>query len=98
MSDQTKLLKLGTLKLNEREKQAIAEMVSSDGFKVWKRKVMPNRELQIAGAALNATDERGLFRAKGQSYENGKQVKSLEDIASDWNNNQLEEDAEDTSV
>jgi hypothetical protein len=85
--------KLGTLRLSEGEKQAIAEMVESDGFKVWKKKVMPNRELQIAGACLQAVDSNGLFRAKGQSYENGKAVKSLEEIAADWNKNQLDEDA-----
>lgn len=85
--------KLGTLRLTEGEKQAIAELVVSDGFKVWKKKIMPNREIQIAGACLQAVDEKGLFRAKGMSYENGRALKLLEEIAEAWNKNQLDEDA-----
>lgn len=80
MSD-TKNYKLGSLRLSYAEKEAIAEMVETDGFKIWKKKVMPARELQIAGLALNAQDERELFRAKGQSFENGSQIKKLEEIA-----------------
>lgn len=85
--------KLGTLRLTDGEKKAIALMVDSEGFKIWKKKVMPNRELQIAGACLQAVDQNGLFRAKGQSYENGRAIKALEEIAAAWSDNQLNEDA-----
>ena len=87
MSD-TKELKLGTLRLTDAEKEAIAEMVDSDGFKVWKKKVMPNREVKIAGTALSAVDENGLWYAKGMSFENSKQITELENIAREYNKNQ----------
>lgn len=92
MSTNKRELKLGSLKLKDSEKEAIAEMVESDGFKAWKNKVMPNRELKIAGAALAANSVEELFRAKGQSYENGKQIVQLEDIARAYNKNPDKED------
>jgi hypothetical protein len=85
---EVKVPKLGTLKLTDAEKEAIAELVESDGFKVWKRKVMPNREVVIAGTALSAVDEKGLWYAKGMSFENSKQIGELEKIAAEYNKNQ----------
>lgn len=87
--------KLGTLKLNEGEKQAIAELVESEGFKVWAQKVIPNRTLVIAGTALAAMDERGLYHARGMAFENSKQVDILAEIAAEYNRTQLDEDAKD---
>ena len=82
---EVKVPKLGTLKLSDAEKEAIAELVDSDGFKVWKRKIMPNREVVIAGTALSAVDEKGLWYAKGMSFENSKQIAELEKIANEYN-------------
>lgn len=82
---EVKVPKLGTLKLSDAEKEAIAELVETDGFKVWKRKVMPNREVVIAGTALSAVDEKGLWYAKGMSFENSKQITELEKIANEYN-------------
>lgn len=82
---EVKVPKLGTLKLSDAEKEAIAELVETDGFKVWKRKVMPNREVVIAGTALSAVDEKGLWYAKGMSFENSKQITELEKIAAEYN-------------
>jgi hypothetical protein len=91
--------KLGTLNLNEAEKQAIAEMVQSDGFKVWKKKIIPNRSLQIAGLVYGLEpSEANMSKIQGQGYENSKQIKVLEDIADEWNKKQLDEDDNDTSV
>lgn len=84
MSD-AKVPKLGTLKLSDAEKEVIAELVDSDGFRVWKRKIMPNREVVIAGTALSAIDEQGLWYAKGMSFENSKQIAELEKIANEHN-------------
>lgn len=95
MSKETKELKLGTLKLSDKEKQAIAEFIQTPGFRVWKKKIMPARELVIAGLALNAQDVNGLFYAKGMSLENSRQISSLEEIAKKYNANQLNEDFED---
>lgn len=90
MSD-SKEYKLGTLRLTEAEKEAIAEMVDSDGFRVWKKKVMPNREVQIAGTALSAIDEHGLYTARGMSLENQGQVARIEKIANDYNKHMSED-------
>lgn len=78
---------LGALNLTDSEKQAIAQLVDSDGFKVWKKKVVKSREIKIAGAALSAVDANGLWYAKGMSFENSKQVSILEDIAADYDKN-----------
>lgn len=80
--------KLGSLRLNDAEQQAIAELVDSDGFRVWAKKVMPTREIQIAGTALSALDEHGLYLARGMSLENRKQITLLQDIANKWNTKQ----------
>jgi hypothetical protein len=90
MSD-NKTPKLGTLKLTDAEKQAIAEMVETPGFKVWKKKVIPNREVQIAGLALSAIDVNGLYLARGCSSENRRQVESLQKIADDYNKSDVDE-------
>lgn len=96
MSKKSTKKKLGTLRLNEAEKQAIAEMVESDGFKVWKNKVVPARALQISGLVYGMLpSEANMARIQGQGDENSRQVAKLEDIADDWNKKQLEEDAED---
>jgi len=89
MSD-NKTPKLGTLKLTDAEKQAIAEMVETPGFKVWKKKVIPNREIQIAGLALSAIDVNGLYHARGCSSENRRQVESLQKI-DDYNKSDVDE-------
>lgn len=75
---------LGSIKLSDSEKQAIALLVESDGFKVWSKKVVKAREVQIAGTALSAIDENGLWYAKGMSFENSKQISILQQIADEF--------------
>lgn len=78
----TKDNKLGTLKLSGAEKAAIASMVDSPGFRVWRQKIMPNREIKIAGTLVNTgQDEKDLWYFKGRSVENEQIVKELLDIA-----------------
>lgn len=86
--------KLGTLILTDDEREAIAEMVDSPGFKVWKKKVMPARELQIAGAALASIEKHDLWYHKGMSFENGKQISNLENLAKKHNEDMGDEDQE----
>lgn len=80
--------KLGKVKLNDAQKLAIAEMVETDGFKVWKKVIAPHREIQIALTVIaTALDERQLWQNKGQAIENGKALKDLEEIANEYNAN-----------
>lgn len=74
--------KLGIIRLTDDEKGAIAAMVESAGFKVWKKKILTARELQISGSLINtgATVE-DLWLHKGMSYENANTTKLLESIA-----------------
>ncbi len=96
MSDRKTVPKLGQARLTEAEKQAIAEMVESDGFKVWKKKIVPSREVVIGGMLTNAAQTiEDLWYYKGMSFENGKPIKMLEDTAAKYNATQLDEDAED---
>ena len=79
-------VKLGKLRLNEQQKQAIAEMVETDGFRIWERLVVPTREVEIGGLVINtAMDSDQLWYYKGMSYENSRVVKSLRDIADEFN-------------
>ena len=78
----TKDNKLGTLKLSASETAAIATMVDSPGFRVWSTKIMPNREVKIAGALINTgQDEKDLWYFKGRSVENSDVVNELKSIA-----------------
>jgi hypothetical protein len=76
--------KLGNIRLNDNERRAIAAMVESPGYKVWKNKILAARELQISGSLINtgATSE-DLWLHKGMSYENANTPKLLEGIAKD---------------
>lgn len=88
--------KLGKVRLSEAEQEAIAEMVESEGFKVWVKKIVPTREVQIAGTAINAgLTAEDLWYYKGMSFENGKPIKQLKEIAAEYNKNQLEIDSKD---
>lgn len=80
--------KLRALKLSAAEKEAIAELVESDGFKIWKNKIIPHREVQIALTLVSmGTTDNDLWWNKGMAHENAKQVKILEDIAAQHNKN-----------
>lgn len=73
--------RLRKLKLSEDEYIAVLEMVSSEGFNVWRKKIMRVRENEIRSAAINSADMQQLYYFKGMSYENGNQLKDLAKIA-----------------
>lgn len=74
--------KLGTIRLTDAEKVAIAAMVDSPGYKVWTKKILAARELQISGSLINTgSTAEDLWLHKGMSYENSNTPKLLEGIA-----------------
>lgn len=88
---------LGTLpKLSDAEKEAIAELVQTPGFKIWKKKIVPHREVQIAltNISMGQTTE-DLWYNKGMVRENKKSLETLEKIAEDFNKGNIEEDGTD---
>lgn len=85
--------KLGAVKLNEAQKQAIAEMVETDGFKIWKKKLMPARALQIAGFTYNMEPtSTNMAKLQGQAFENSMQISKIEDIAKAYHAGKSEDD------
>lgn len=82
--------KLGVIKLTDSEKKAIAVMVESPGFRIWKKKILAAREVQICGSLINtgATAE-DLWLHKGMSYENSNTPKLLESIAKEVEEEQV---------
>ena len=95
----TKSKKLSSLNLSDKEKQDIAEMVETPGFRVWIKKIVPHREIQIALTNISmGTDEKDLWYNKGMASENGKGPRSLKEIADDWNKGQIDEGEVDNEV
>lgn len=91
--DTTKLKKF---KLTDGEKSAIAQLVESDGFKVLAKRIIPQRELQIALTNISmGNTERDLWYNKGMVYENSKLLAMIQDVADEYNKKQLDEDATD---
>ncbi len=84
--------KLGIIRLTDGEKAAIAAMVESPGFRIWKKKILTARELQISGSLINTgSTSEDLWLHKGMSYENANTTKLLESIAKDVEDKEDEE-------
>jgi hypothetical protein len=77
--------KLGNPNLTDSEKEAIAEMVESAGFKAWLNKVIPARMVQLSATALASPDYNTLLRIQGQAAEIDNQPKKLMEIATEYN-------------
>lgn len=91
--------KLSSLKLSDKDMEAIAEMVATPGFRVWSKKIVPHREIQIALTNISmGTTEQDLWYNKGMANENPKSVKVLKDIADKFNSGNMDEDGDDDQV
>lgn len=95
----TKAKKLGTLKLTDAQREAIAKMVDSDGFKIWEKIIVPTREIEIGGLLSNAAmTQDDLWYYKGMSYQNSQSPKKIREIVDEYNKKQLEVDSDDEDV
>lgn len=78
--------KLGELKLTETQKEQLAELVESDGWKVLKSIIRPQRQVKYALLTINSapdTDTVSFYR--GASWNNDDLVKSVERVAEEFN-------------
>lgn len=91
--------KLSSLKLTEEEKTAIAEMVATPGFRIWKDKIIPTREIQIALTNISmGVSENDLWYNKGMIRENSKTLKTLEALAAGVDLNEIDNDDEEADA
>lgn len=88
MSDK-KQPKIGDIKLNDAQKQMVAEFVESDMFKLIKNVIRPKRQIRIGQTGIRgAQDESDLFYYKGMLFESDWLPTHLEQVARDYNKDQ----------